>query len=801
MRGDRCEQPNCGVEAALVHRRVRVGVVAVPAERPDEVLCLSEGDVERQVVVLRARDGDGGVDLGGDVRVDRVVVVGRIAAVGCAAALAVRLRRRVPLDGLTQAREESVGRPHPLFGPVEVALGLGRLHHEQPRRVRAVLLDYPLGRDDVALRFRHLLAVELNHPLCEQVRERLAVVESFLVGQHLGEKPRVQQVHHRVFDPADVLVDRHPVVRALEVEGGVFEPGRNVSQEVPRGVDERVHRVRLAGGRLATGRTRRLFPLVGRIERVAGRVDERRQLDGKLVVGHEHRPAVVTMNDRDRGPPVALSGDAPVAQLVLGARLGALDVRGQPLACGLAVESAVRSGVDYDAVVGERRLAHVRGLRERLVSGFGGRPVPVVWRGRDHGLDVDAHLRRERVVAFVVSGDGHQRTRPHVREHEVGDEDGNLLIRGRIRRGESGRDAVRFVALRVGLLFDEPTDCVVFCGQLLAYRVVGCERETGRAVDRVDPGGERLDGAVSRHLELQCGPVLAPDPVPLHLSDRGGPPVEVVDGGQQFVGVRGDLEEPLVEFAGLDRCVTPPTQLVVAFDLLVREHGLTRGTPVHLGFAPVDEPRLVELAEQPLIPAIVLWRTGGYLPLPVVAEAHRPHLLAHGVDAVYRPLSWVRIALFGRVLGGQPEGVPSHRVEHVVATHSTVSRVRVGDRVVADVAHVELSGRVRVHPEDVRRVSDVVRRSVHVGVVPRLLPPALDCGVVVSLLRHLLIYSWSGRRRIAFHPVVGPVASPAPAARPDRDPNPSQGIFAPLCHPRVWTARRPSTTPQSRSRS
>jgi len=52
-------------------------------------------------------------------------------------------------------------------------------------------------------------------------------------------------------------------------------------------------------------------------------------------------------------------------------------------------------------------------------------------------------------------GHRHQRARPHVGEDEVGDEDGDLLARDRVGGGEAGRDAVRLVALGVGLLLDE----------------------------------------------------------------------------------------------------------------------------------------------------------------------------------------------------------------------------------------------------------------------------------------------------------------------------------------------------------
>jgi len=208
----------------------------------------------------------------------------------------------------------------------------------------------------------------------------------------------------------------------------------------------------------------------------------------------------------------------------------ALDVLGEPLAGRLAVEPAVLPEVDEDAVVGERRLAHVRRVRDRLA-------VPVVGLRRDDRPDLDAHLRRERVVALVVRGHRHQRARPHVREDEVGDEDGDLLARGRVRGGQAGLDAVRLVALGVGLVVDELVDRVVLGGQLLADRVVRGEREERRAVDGVDAGGERLDGAVAVDVEIQRRPVLAGRSSCAASDAPSWATLQVVDGLQQLVGV------------------------------------------------------------------------------------------------------------------------------------------------------------------------------------------------------------------------------------------------------------------------
>jgi len=84
--------------------------------------------------------------------------------------------------------------------------------------------------------------------------------------------------------------------------------------------------------------------------------------------------------------------------------------------------------------------------------------------------------------------------------------------------------------------------------------------------------------------------------------------------------------------------------------------------------------------------------------------------------------SGIRVALFGRVLRGETERVPAHRMEDIVAAHPAIPSIRVRNRVVANVSHVEFARRIRVHSEDVRRILDVVGRPIDVRLVPRLLP-------------------------------------------------------------------------------
>ena len=82
--------------------------------------------------------------------------------------------------------------------------------------------------------------------------------------QHHGEEPRVQQVQHGVLDAADVDVARTPRVDQVGCRTALgVVVRRAVAQEVPRRVDEGVHRVAVPLGRAAAGRAVDVDPVRG----------------------------------------------------------------------------------------------------------------------------------------------------------------------------------------------------------------------------------------------------------------------------------------------------------------------------------------------------------------------------------------------------------------------------------------------------------------------------------------------------------------------------------------------------------
>jgi hypothetical protein len=131
-----------------------------------------------------------------------------------------------------------------------------------------------------------LVGLVHDHALGEQALERLGEIEMAGLAHGAGEKARIEQVQDRVLDAADILIDRQPVIGGLRI-------GRRVglrcgeAGEIPGRVDERVHRVGFAAGRLAAFRAIDIAPGRVAVERIARllEIDVVGQLTGRSAFG------------------------------------------------------------------------------------------------------------------------------------------------------------------------------------------------------------------------------------------------------------------------------------------------------------------------------------------------------------------------------------------------------------------------------------------------------------------------------------------------------------------------------------
>ena len=142
--------------------------------------------------------------------------------------------------------------------------------------------------------------------------------------QHLCKEARIEQVQNGVFDAADVLIDRRPVIDFVFGERHLVVLRVGVAEIVPRGADERIHRVRLTLGiraALWALAVHKRFTLCKRRDRTLVKRNIFRQFNRQIFLRHEHFAAMRAVDDGDRRAPVALARNQPVAQTVVHAAL------------------------------------------------------------------------------------------------------------------------------------------------------------------------------------------------------------------------------------------------------------------------------------------------------------------------------------------------------------------------------------------------------------------------------------------------------------------------------------------------
>ncbi len=262
-------------------------------------------------------------------------------------------------------------------------------------------------------------------------------------------------------------------------------------------------------------------------------------------------------------------------------------------------------------------------------------------------------------------------------------------------------------------------------------RVVGSYHHVRRSVQRVGPRrvhGQRVFAADEREIDL--GAFAPPDPVALLLLRLG--PVQIFQIRGEPVGVGRDAELPLAQRLAHHREVAALAAAVD--DLFVRQHRAQLRAPVHGDFRLERQPAIEELQEDPLRPLEVPRVRRVHLARPVVGKAQHLELAAEHLDVLVGGDGRMRAGVDGVLLGGQPESVPAHRVQHVEATHPLVAADDVRRRVALGMTHVQARpGRIRKHVERVElRPPRVALRPERRVPFPVRLPARLDRSMVVG---------------------------------------------------------------------
>ncbi len=330
----------------------------------------------------------------------------------------------------------------------------------------------------------------------------------------------------------------------------------------------------------------------------------------------------------------------------------------------------------------------------------------------DHLLDLDAVLVGELEVTLVVRRHAHHRAVAVAHQHVVAHPQRHGRAGQRVRHRQPGGQAFLVAQRQLGLggaagaaLVDEGGQRRIALRGLRGQRVLRRHGAEGHAHDGVGAGGEDIHAPALDHFAVVAADVVREgkahafalaDPVLLHQLDALGPARQVlVHMLEQLLGVLRDLQVVAGDLALFDDRAAAPAAAVD--DLFVGQHGLVHRVPVDDLRAPLGDAGLQHLQEQPLVPLVVVRRTGGDLAAPVDGQAHGLHLALHVGDVVVGPLRRRHLVLHRRVLGRQPEGVPAHRHQHVQALHAQLAREHVVDGVVAHMPHVQLAAGVGQH--------------------------------------------------------------------------------------------------------
>ena len=223
-----------------------------------------------------------------------------------------------------------------------------------------------------------------------------------------------------------------------------------------------------------------------------------------------------------------------------------------------------------------------------------------------------------------------------------------------------------------------------------------------RTVERVWPRSVNQQRIVPGHFEFDFETFRTTNPVTLHGLDLLRP-VDMVQLGQQLIGIIRDFQEPLSNIAPLDhRIAAPATSLD---NLLVGQHRLILGAPVNRRDALVGNALLHQPRKHPLFPAVIFRGAGGKLPIPVVTEAQQLELRTHVVDILVGPFGGRNVVLERRVLGGHTKRIPAHRLQHIETLHPLEPRNYVTNSVIAHMPHVQFPAGIGEHAQAVETVA------------------------------------------------------------------------------------------------
>ncbi|EJX03854.1 hypothetical protein EVA_08040 [gut metagenome] len=296
-------------------------------------------------------------------------------------------------------------------------------------------------------------------------------------------------MHAGVFDTADVLIHRHPVVIAF-VDHGRIAVMRAIALEVPGAVDEGIHRIGFTLGIAAALRTFHFEEGFALRERIAGTV--RNQVfgenDREIFFRHRNGTAAWAVDHRDRRTPVALTGHTPVAKTEFDfflSQTATLQFGSDGVNRFMNIEAVKLSGIDQMRVKGFIAVPVLPGV------------VGIGFSFNSHDLlDGKTELFGKGKIAFVMSGHSHDSAFAVTHQDVIGNPDFNVSARNRVLDVKAGglpllfhRGNVRFGNGTLGTFFDKGLEIRTVFRQIRGQRMFGGDGHKRNPHQGIGAGG------------------------------------------------------------------------------------------------------------------------------------------------------------------------------------------------------------------------------------------------------------------------------------------------------------------------
>ena len=340
-----------------------------------------------------------------------------------------------------------------------------------------------------------------------------------------------------------------------------------------------------------------------------------------------------------------------------------------------------------------------------------------------------------------MAGHAHDDAGAVAHEDVIGHEQGQGLVGHGVHgldalQAHAGLFLVQFAPLKVGLvggflLIGSHGVPVLDLGlPALQQGMLRGDDHIGGAEQGIGPGGVHGDPVTDIGIEgnLRAGgpadPVALLDLHPLDI-------VHILQVVQQALGIGGNLQHPLALFLADDLAAAA---LANAVDhLLIGQHALAAGTPVHGHGGLVGQALLEHLQKDPLGPLIVVGVRGVYHPVPVKAVAQHFQLAGEVGDILPGDNGRMDVILDGVVLRGQAEGVKADGEQDVIALHALFAGDDVHGGKGPGMAHMQaLAGGIGELDEPIKLGALVPGNGgIGLGLLPPLLPLFLNGGKIV----------------------------------------------------------------------